>query len=234
MYPGMRFGPENTTGFPAGRYQIALVFLLCWIPFKAFPQIVHFPGQAVTIQETVDRAADGDTIVLQEGRYFENIVIRDKAVTLTSEFILDGDSGHIRRTIIDGSRWTDSLRRSTISIIDCRDTTTVVRGLTITGGSGSQIFVGPAEHWCGGGLIIFESSGKVLDNIIEGNHLRYEYRVNVGAGMLAAAADSDYIVIRNNLIIHNSIETAMEINAGGLWVGVGTKGPSPGGKKPDP
>ena len=223
-YRGMQSGPENTKGFSKGRYQLVLLSLFVWISFTAYARILYYPGHAATIQETIDLALDGDTIVILAGLYFENIQIREKAITLSSEFILDGDSGHIRRTIIDGSRWTDSLRRSTISLIDCRDTTTIVRGLTITGGSGSQIFVGPAEHWCGGGLIIFESSAKVLDNIIEGNHLDYKYKVNVGAGMLAAAADGDFIVIRNNLIIHNSIETAMEINGGGLWVGVGKNG----------
>ena len=216
--------PEKKNSLPNGRCLIVLVCLLCCIPFQAFSRILHFPGHAATIQETVELAADGDTIVVHEGRHFENIIIREKAITLASEFILDGDSGHIRRTIIDGSRWTDSLRRSTISLIDCVDTITVVRGLTITGGSGSQIFAGPAEHWCGGGLIMHESSGKVVDNIVEDNHLQYRYRVNAGGGIMAASSEGNYIVIRNNLIRNNSVETAMEANAGGLCAVVGKKG----------
>ena len=205
-------------------YRASMVFILLFITVPLAADILRFPGYAPSIQETVDLAQDGDTVVVAEGHYFENIVIRQKAITLASPFILEGDSGHIPRTIIDGSRFTDSLRRSTISLIGCTDTTTVVKGLTITGGGGSPVYPGLAEHWSGGGIHIFESSGKAEDNIVESNHLRFGYRTNVGAGIMAAAAEGQVIVIRNNVIRNNTVETPMEAIGGGLWAGVGENG----------
>jgi len=221
----MKFVSKNRPELLCRAHHIAIFTAFLWcITLPAAAEILYFPGRAASIQQTIDLAGYGDTVVVAEGRYFENIVIRAKSVTLASAFILDGDSSHIQRTIVDGSRYTDSLRRSTISVIDCVDTAMVIKGLTITGGSGSPIFAGVTEHWSGGGILIFESSGKVEDNIIEGNHLSFRYRTNVGAGIMAAAVDDDILVIRNNLIRHNSIDTPLEAVSGGMWAGVSENG----------
>lgn len=112
--------------------------------------IIPFPGQFATIQESIEAAGPGDTILIAEGHYYENIDFLGKEITLASQYILDGDTAHIINTVIDGSHFTDSLQRSTIIMRNCKDTTSVVKGLTIIGGGGTQIFVGPSEHWCGG------------------------------------------------------------------------------------
>jgi PKD repeat protein len=65
---------------------------------------LHVPEDYLTIQAAIDAAETyGDTILIAEGTYIENLNITGKEVTLTSEFILDHDESHIANTIIDGS-----------------------------------------------------------------------------------------------------------------------------------
>ena len=82
------------------RYIIPL-FLLSAFTLKA--QIIHIPADQPTIQAGIEAATGSDTILVEEGTYFENINFLGKPVTVASRFILDGDTSHISKTIIDGS-----------------------------------------------------------------------------------------------------------------------------------
>ena len=69
----------------------------------------HQPGRFIvvpldfeTIQEAIDAAVDGDTILVQPGVYVENIDLSGKAIVLLSLFGLDWDPNFIINTIIDG------------------------------------------------------------------------------------------------------------------------------------
>ncbi len=58
----------------------------------------------------LQRFQNGDTVIVAEGRYFESIDIRGKGFVLASEFLLDGDTTHISRTMLDGKRQNRVLR----------------------------------------------------------------------------------------------------------------------------
>ena len=58
-------------------------------------------GEA-TVQHAVDTAAPGDTVLVEPGRYVENIEIEKTPFVLGSRFLLDPDPGHIANTILDG------------------------------------------------------------------------------------------------------------------------------------
>ena len=58
------------------------------------------PGQYGTIQEAIEAASDGDTVVVAPGRYVENIDFKGKAITVRSSET--GDWDVVENTIIDG------------------------------------------------------------------------------------------------------------------------------------
>jgi hypothetical protein len=175
-------------------------------------QIINVPADKLTIQAGIDSASNGDTVLVEEGTYFENIDFMGKAIVVGSEFIIDGDTSHISRTIIDGSQATDPDTASVVSFKSGEDTTSVITGFTITGGKGTamnKIFEGNPDAVCkvGGGICFYRSGGKATFNIIEGNDLTTgtQYSRAVGSGVLARGGDGQIIVIRHNTIRNNSM-----------------------------
>jgi len=198
---------------------ILVCFLILFgISYISYARTIRIPGQYSSIQEAIDLAWNGDTILISKGRYFESINLRGKAITVGSYYLLDGDTTHISNTIIDGSRSGGNDSYSTIRMISGEDTLSVIKGLTITGGRGSLVYAGESGHWGGGGILVFNSGGKIESNIIEGNSLSYELEVNTGAGILASVGNGKNFIVRNNIIRDNIIRTVQQVDGGGLIV----------------
>ena len=66
-------------------------------------QIINVPNDQPNIQAGINAATDGDTVLVENGTYYENIRFMGKAITVASRFLIDGDEDHIDNTIIDGS-----------------------------------------------------------------------------------------------------------------------------------
>jgi len=171
----------------------------------AYSQILHIPDNYPTIQAGINAASDKDTVVVAEGRYFENIRFMGKAITLASKFILDNDSTHIRNTIIDGSRPIDPDSAAVVMFVNGEDTTSIINGFTITGGSGVRLTsLMPDDIIAGGGIYSWNASCKVINNIIEENHLT-SITHSGGSGIYCAAnVEGFWAVIDNNKISNNS------------------------------
>ena len=58
-------------------------------------------ADAGSIQAGINMAADGDTVLITQGVWTGDVLIEQKSITLGSYYIVDGDSTHISRTIID-------------------------------------------------------------------------------------------------------------------------------------
>jgi hypothetical protein len=161
--------------------------------------IIHIPVDYPTIQQGIAAALPGDLVLVSDGTYYEQINFLGKAITVASEFIIDGDQGHIENTIIDGSQIAgDSC--SVVYFISGEDTTSVLCGFTIQGGHGTMWQYG--RH--GGGISCF-SGASILNNIIQDN--KVIVTVNGGAhggGIFAFGGPAVHIL--NNTIRYNLVE----------------------------
>ena len=68
--------------------------------------IIHIPADYPAIQEVINASVDGDTVLVADGVYYENLSI-DREITLASHFIIDGNISHRDATIIDGSNYDE-------------------------------------------------------------------------------------------------------------------------------
>jgi len=98
------------------------------------------------IQEAVDASADGDTVLVWPGRYYENVAFDGHNITLASLEATTGDEQYIHSTIIDGNQ-----QGSCIEIQENGDNDSArVRGFTLTNGSGTPYYDGTITG--GGGI----------------------------------------------------------------------------------
>ena len=115
------------------------------IPCRA--TIINVPADQPTIQSGVDIAMDADTVLVAPGYYLENVEYKGKEIVISSHFLLDQDPSFIFSTIIDGSNSARPDTTSTV-IIFCDDgSVPVFQGFTVTGGTGTRLWIGCAGPW---------------------------------------------------------------------------------------
>lgn len=189
-------------------------FFICGV---LFGQIIHVPADQPTIQAGINAASDGDTVLVAEDTYYENIRFMGKAITVASEYIMDGDSNHIVNTIIDGSQAAEPDSAATVLFIHGEDTTSIINGFTITGGSGVMYMTYVVR--AGGGIFAYNSGCKIMNNIIKENHVEDEDKA--GANGIACVQDQgDYwVCIRDNYIGFNTaIADGLTAFGGGMAI----------------
>ena len=189
-----------------------------------------------TISEALTRACDGDTIILEDGRHYENVIMGNNAprLTIASRYLLDGDTNHIRNAIVDGM---DVNPVFNISDLNNQGTTDTLRllGFTVTNGlanSGWNGGGGISARWSnvslvkiravenrsgqnGGGIGIWECDLKLKDVLIKDN-----FATNDGGGLHLQYINND-LLNTNVRIIGNQSS-----NGGGLYYshGLGNTG----------
>ena len=72
----------------------------------SFSNIIYVPDDYPTIQEGIDASTTGDSIIVSDGEYFENLYL-NKEITLGSYYVLDGDTTYRYNTFITGSNTLD-------------------------------------------------------------------------------------------------------------------------------
>lgn len=95
----------------------------------AIRSLIEVPGFLPNIQLAIDWAQNGDTILIDNGTYYENPVCDTKRLLLASNYLFTKDTNDIINTIIDGNYQGIVLRFNNVS-----DTTCGVTGLTIRRG----------------------------------------------------------------------------------------------------
>ena len=183
----------------------AVAVLLPFQQAARVPHILHVPRDVATIQAAIDSARTGDTVLVAPGHYYEILRLRGRNIVLASEFITTHDTSLIGRTVLDGSRPTNADSGTVLSIYQFEDSTTVVEGFTITGGTGTVWYDNKDKIFFreGGGLLIDLAGPTIRNNVITGNRAD-----SVHAGVLSAGGGGVRIgfadpILERNVITHN-------------------------------
>ena len=177
----------------------------------------------LNIDTVFNRLISNDTIILEEGRFFVSLDLRNKAFTLASRFLLDGDTSHISRTILDGNQQYRVLR------IGANNGNSVyINGITVQHGNQSQgagiyfqgtkfhisnslIISNKANGDINGAGIYFDGSGSISNTDFRDNRAR-----KGGALMINCPRDSVVLIDGCNFVR----DTASE--SGGVILNMGS------------
>ncbi len=166
------------------------------------------PHDYASIQAAIDACSDGDTVLVAEGTYYENISFKGKAITVASEFLMDADTSHISKTIINGSQPANPDSGSVVYFINGETRNSVLYGLSITGGLGTKsTWGGSSNQYYWGGGIKMSAGGRIEFNKIVNNVINRETGIYCyGGGIWAEGLSiTDTIIISNNKIVGNVI-----------------------------
>jgi PKD repeat protein len=140
-----------------------------------------------TIQEAINNAADGDTVLVEPCVYGEHISFLGKAITAAGTDPLDPSV--VAATVIDGGGGG-----SVVTFAHGEGAASVLSGFTVRNGGGSP--VGAFDHMYGAGILCASASPTISNNTIADNHCP-EYGGGISCEGFAA-------VVRDNTITGNS------------------------------
>lgn len=146
--------------------------------------IIYVPDNFSTIQDAILASSNGDTIVVRNGIYYENITFAGK------EILLRAENGPIC-TIIDGSQ-----NGSVVMFNSGENRSSVLEGFALVNGTGSTQLGTPT----GGGIFCFKSSPTIRDCIIENNIATVPTSTGSGGGVFSTDGSP---LIEKNIIRYN-------------------------------
>ncbi|MFA6473051.1 MAG: PQQ-binding-like beta-propeller repeat protein, partial [Candidatus Latescibacterota bacterium] len=118
---------------------------------------LHVPELYPSIQEGIDAAAAGDTVLVAPGTYHENINFKGKKnIVVGSYYITTGDTSYVEKTIIDANK-----NGRVVEFSSGEDSTTVLEGFVITNGYFESGEVYPSYPMKGAGIFCLNSSPRL-------------------------------------------------------------------------
>ena len=150
---------------------LLLIFLL----FQSiFATTIYIPNDFLTVQEGIDQSSNGDTVIINPGTYYENLVL-NKEIVLKSSVDLESLSTDwfnneiIQTTIINGSTQNTDSRKNSCLIIRDGDIQPLIYGITFDGGQGTNMLLNDQcadalKERSGGGILIYDAYPKINYN----------------------------------------------------------------------
>lgn len=175
---------------------LAFIAILATASF-GLANTIHVPADSATIQAAIYGTFDGDTVLVANGTYFENIDFLGKAIIVKSE---EGP----KVTIIDGSQPSSPNEGSVVFFWNDEGSESVLDGFTLINGTGYS----PTGWFTdGGGIYCSHASPTIKNNIITSNSVSGE-----GGGISITGASSP--TISNNTISENQSDSY----GGGIYI----------------
>src|SRR5262245_26235285 len=131
--------------FPVVRSLFCLVVLASSL--ASAQTTINVPTDQPSIQQAIDAAANGDTVLVAPGTYNENLSFKGKVITVKS-------SGGASVTVISGSG-----NGSVVTFATNEGPNSILEGFTIRDGSALN----------GGGIFISSSSPTISKNVVTQN-----------------------------------------------------------------
>jgi len=128
--------------------------------------IVEVPADQPTIQLGIMSAAAGDTVLVAQGTYSEQVDFLGKPIVVGSWYLITGDPEYSSTTILDGGGTLGPLA----SFTSGEDSLSVLSGLTLRNGRATE----------GGGIRCRGASPRIAGCILQSNEATY-----MGGGLLA-------------------------------------------------
>jgi hypothetical protein len=163
------------------RFALAFIFFNLFV-VCGISQIIRIPDDYPKIQQGIDAANDGDTVLVSPGIYRESLWINEN-ITVGSWYVTTFDTSYISQTVIDGKDSVWVVNFASVSGSHARaDSTCRLIGFTVTKGHSSGISCGwtspTLDHlvvtdnyseFHGGGIYIFNGSPIIKNCRIYGN-----------------------------------------------------------------
>ena len=173
--------------------------------------ILRVPQNYSTIQAAMNVAQNADTVLVAEGTYYENIRYSGKGIVVTSRYFITHDWQTVAHTIIDGSSAPNKDSAASVQFLNQEDSTAVLDGFTITGGTGMRWTFGSTVGVEGGGIMIWQSPQN--SGIVENNVIVCNYSAATGGGIEISVTDGTTIpIVKNNIVWGNRQTTSGQID----------------------
>jgi parallel beta-helix repeat protein len=155
--------------------RISIIFLVaataCLLPATTTAATLHVgAGQTyATIQAAADASSNGDSIVVHNGTYVENVTVTARVAIVSKDFL---DNGENDGAIIDaGSNYVTALTvygaQTTVEGLSFTGVSILAYGVHLSFANGCRIannrFGWDDSHWCDSGVNLQESDGCVIE-----------------------------------------------------------------------
>lgn len=191
----------------------SLILVTAVLLVQADSTVIRVPEDFPAIQQAINASSDGDTVLVAQNTYYENINFNGKNILLTSYYVFGNDVNYIANTIINGSQPNHPDTASCILIVSGEDSAATLQGFTLTGGTGTKWLDehGAGTYVEGGGILITLSSPTIRNNLIIDNEA-----IRTGAGVTSAGGGGIRVGDGNPRIINNVIASNSGMYGGGI------------------
>ena len=163
---------------------------------------INIPTDYNSIQEGIDHATNGDTVLVAPGRYVENLNFKGKNIVLASYFLKNKDEAFIKQTTIDGN-----FLAPVITLENGETQSARIIGFTIEGGA--NIFDN-TEYPYAGGIVCVGASPVIWKNRIRNCQNTYFGYLEMGG---IYCRNSNAMITENSI---DSIQGAFLQQLGGI------------------